>query len=131
MEKIILKARDGYELDVHIFEVKNAKATIQLIHGMEEHQERYEPFIAKLNKNGYSVVSSNMRGHGENAPTLGFFKNSKGYKELIFDQKTITEFIKERFSGKPIYIFAHSMGTITTRVLLQKNSKEYDNVVLS
>lgn len=131
MEKIILKARDGYALDVHIFEVKNAKAVVQLIHGMEEHQERYEPFIAELNKNGFSVVSSNMRGHGENAPTLGFFKNSKGYRELIADQKTITAFIKEKFSGKPICIFAHSMGTIITRVLLMENSLEFDKVILS
>lgn len=131
MEESLLKARDGYELSVHLFEVKNAKAVIQLIHGMEEHQERYEPFISFLNANGFTVVSSDMRGHGRTAKDLGFFKEKKGYIELVEDQKVITEFIKKRFASLPVYIFAHSMGTIIARVLLQKNSSNYDKVVLS
>lgn len=131
MEQLFLEARDGYKLNLHIFEVKNSKAVVQVIHGMEEHQERYEPIISFLNKNGFSVVSSDMRGHGSTAKDLGFFKNKNGYKELIEDQKVITKFIKERFAESPVYILAHSMGTIITRVLLQKNSNNYSKVVLS
>lgn len=131
MEKLFINSRDGYKLDVHVFRVENAKAVIQVIHGMEEHQERYENFIKFLNENGFSVVSSNMRGHGSNAKDLGFFKEKNGYIELIEDQKTITNFIKENFGALPIYIFAHSMGTIITRVLLQENSKDYKKIVLS
>ena len=131
MEKIVLKATDGYELDVHVFKVEKPKAVVQLVHGMEEHQERYEKFVNFLNDNGFSVVTSNMRGHGENAPTLGYFKDKGGYKLLISDQLTITNYIKQNFKGLPIYIFAHSMGTIITRVLLQENSGLYSKVVLS
>ncbi len=121
----------GYKLDVHIFEVENAKAVVQIIHGMEEHQGRYEKFVKFLNENGFSVVSSDMRGHGTSAEFLGYFKDKKGYIELIEDEKSITKFIKERFKNLDIYIFAHSMGTIITRVLLQENSKDYKKVVLS
>ena len=131
MKQEFLKTRDGYLLDVHIFFFFYAKAVVQMIHGMEEHQERYEPFIKFLNKNGFSVVSSDMRGHGKNAKDLGYFKDKKGYLELIEDQKTITTFIKKHFKNIPIYLFAHSMGTIITRVLLQENSKDYEKVVLS
>lgn len=98
---------------------------------MEEHQERYENFINILNENGFSVVSSNLRGHGINCKDLGFFKNEYGYQELIFDQRLITKYIKENFEKLPLYIFAHSFGTIITRVLLQNDSKEYQKVVLS
>lgn len=131
MEKITIKAQDGYPLDVHIFKVENTKAVVQIIHGMEEHQERYEDFIKELNENGFSVVSSNMRGHGSTAETLGYFKEKEGYKELIEDQKIISNYIKEEWIGIPIYIFAHSMGTIITRVLLQEKSQEYEKVILS
>lgn len=131
MQKIFIKARDEYELELHVFDVKKSKAVIQLIHGMEEHQERYESFIKYLNKYGFSVVSSNLRGHGTNAPILGYFKDKKGYIELIEDQKAITKYIKENFEPQPIYIFAHSMGTIITRVLLEKHSTHYEKVVLS
>lgn len=131
MKKINIKSKDGYNLDIHIFEVENAKAIIQIIHGMEEHQERYENFIKILNDNGFSVVSSDLRGHGINCQDLGFFKNNNGYKELILDQKVITQYIKENYKNLPIYIFAHSFGTIITRVLLQNNSKDYQKIILS
>ena len=121
MEKLFINSSDGYKLDVHVFKVESAKAVVQIIHGMEEHQERYENLIKLLNENGFSVVSSDMRGHGNNAKDLGYFKDEKGYIELIKDQKNITNFIKENFNDLPIYIFAHSMGTIITRVLLQQN----------
>jgi len=131
MQEVFIKARDNYELELHIFRVKDSNSVIQLIHGMEEHQERYEPFIKFLNKNDFSVVSSNMRGHGKNAPILGHFKDKNGYKELIEDQKIITKYIEDNFKSQSIYIFAHSMGTIIARVLLQDYSNHYNKVVLS
>ena len=76
IEKIFINSKDGYKLDVHIFEVKEAKAVVQIIHGMEEHQERYETFINFLNQNGLTVVSSDMRGHGKNAKDLAISKSS-------------------------------------------------------
>ncbi len=131
MKLVNLKAEDNYLLGLHIFEVENAKAIIQIVHGMEEHQERYEELINFLNKNKYTVVSSNLRGHGKNAPILGHFKDRKGYLELINDQKIITNYIEETYKNKPIYILAHSMGTIITRVLLRDYSKHYTKVILS
>lgn len=131
MEEIFINAQDGYKLCVHIFEKKEAKAVVQIVHGMEEHQGRYENFAKFLNEKGYTVVTSDMRGHGKKAKNLGFFKEKDGYKELVEDQKIITGFIKKRFKDVPIYIFAHSMGTIITRVLLQENSKKYEKVALS
>lgn len=131
MEKVILKAEDGYELNIHIFKAKSPKAVVQIIHGMEEHQERYERFAEFLTESGYNVVSSNMRGHGQDAKDLGYFKDKYGYKYLVSDQVKITKFINSTFDNLPVYIFAHSMGTIITRVLLQKYSKLYAKVVLS
>ncbi|MDY2889664.1 MAG: alpha/beta hydrolase [Candidatus Caccosoma sp.] len=131
MEEAKLKSIDNYELNLHIFKVNNPKGYIQLIHGMEEHQERYEPFIEQLNKQNYTVISSNMRGHGSDAKNLGFFKEKKGYEFLLLDQKEITKYIKKTFNTNKVIIFAHSMGTIITRNLLQTESKDYEKVILS
>lgn len=98
---------------------------------MEEHQGRYEKFIKVLNENGFSVVSSDMRGHGKSCKDLGYFKEKEGYLELIEDQKFITKFIQKYFPNQDINLFAHSMGSIIARVLLQENSKAYKKVVLS
>ncbi len=126
-----LKARDGYSLSVHTFDGKQPTAVIQLIHGMEEHQERYETFIHFLTQNGYCVVSSNLRGHGKTAPQLGHFKDYGGCVELIKDQVLIRRMIAKLYPGMPVYLFAHSMGSIIARVLLQNHSNQYDKVVLS
>lgn len=131
MEEVFVKAKDNYRLCLHIFAVDAPKGYIQIIHGMEEHQGRYEGFIGILNEAGYTVVSSDMRGHGEKAPVLGFFKEKDGYKYLLSDQGRITEYIKRRFQTEKVIVFAHSMGTIITRNLLQTQSGNYEKVILS
>lgn len=131
MEQVFLDAKDGYKLDLHIFEVKNPKAVVQIAHGMEEHQERYEDFVKFLNANGFSVLSADMRGHGKNAENLGHFSKKDGDKLLVSDHKKICDYLKKRFPKLPIFLFAHSMGTIISRVVLQSYSTHYDKIVLS
>lgn len=131
MKEVFLKTTDGYDLCLHLFPINNPKGYIQLIHGMEEHQERYEPFIKFLNSLGYYCVSSDMRGHGKTTKELGYFKDKKGYLHLIEDQKLISQYIKDEFKVDKIIIFAHSMGTIITRNLLQSDSSSYSKIILS
>jgi alpha-beta hydrolase superfamily lysophospholipase len=131
MKEITIKSKDGYELNVHAFEVENPKGYIQLLHGMEEHQERYEGFAKVLNDAGYSFFTSDMRGHGYKAPKLGYFKEKDGYKYLLEDYKAITKYIKDTYKTDKVIIFAHSMGTITTRNLLMSESNQYEKVIMS
>ena len=131
MKRFQLKAKDQYGLSVHVFPASQPKAVVQIIHGMEEHQERYENFAAFLCQNGYTVVTSDLRGHGKNARDLGYFQEKDGYLALISDQVKIRNFIARQYPSLPVCLFAHSMGTIISRVLLQKHSKDYEKVVLS
>lgn len=130
-ETVIIRAEDGYKLCLHVFAVKNARGYVQIIHGMEEHQERYEPLIRRLNAAGYTVVSSDMRGHGKTAPVPGYFGEEKGDYYLLADQVRITAYIRYRFHIKKVILFAHSMGAIIARNLLQSQSRHYEKVVLS
>lgn len=131
METVILKAQDGYRLCLHIFAIDHPKGFVQIIHGMEEHQERYEPLAKRLNDAGYTVISSDMRGHGKTAPVLGYFGEKQGWYHLIKDQIRITSYIQYRFHTEQVILFAHSMGTIIARNLLQSQSMTYQKVILS
>ncbi len=124
---------DNYKLSLSIFNAINPKGVIQLIHGMEEYKERYNSFAQTLSNNGYTVVLSDLRAHGKNTPIkdLGYFKKENGHIALIKDQETILDFIKKEFEDLPIYLFAHSMGTIITRNLLQTKDTQYSKVILS
>ena len=131
MEKVTLTGGETYSLSLAVFEAKNAKAVIQIVHGMEEHKKRYYPFAEFLNKNGISVVVSDLRGHGEDAPLLSHIADKKGEVLLLDDQRQITKYIKDRFAGLPLYLMGHSMGSIIVRDLIQLDSKEYQKVLLS
>lgn len=130
-EKVKLESENNYSLSLLVFESSDAKATVQIVHGMEEHKERYIPFAQFLSDNGYNVVVSDLRGHGEDAPILSHISDSDGEALLIRDQQNIRKFIKDRYGDLPVILFGHSMGTIISRVLLQTDSREYAKVLLS
>lgn len=110
------------KLNVYVFDkVENPKAVVLLIHGMQEHCLRYQNFAEFLNKNGYIVVMSDLRGHGLTAISkdkLGFGEKDI-MKETIADQKNIVEYIKENYK-LPIYLFAHSYGSLASQNLIQQ-----------
>lgn len=56
MENIVLKASDGYALSLAVFESEHPRGYIQIIHGMEEHKERYEAFAEQLRQVGFTVT---------------------------------------------------------------------------
>ena len=130
-EEIKLAAKDGYELALRVYEADEPKAVVKFIHGMEEYQERYRPFAEYLQAAGYTVVTADLRGHGRNAPMLSHIADRDGHLKLLEDEETILEMIHERWAGMPVILFAHSMGTIIARVLLQKWSREFHKAVLS
>jgi len=131
MEYSILKSFDNEKLYLKIYKVDNPKGAIQIVHGMMEHQERYRDFAHFLNQNGYTVITSDLRGHGSNCTELGFFKNKYGYKALIKDQIEITNYIKNELKIQNVILFGHSMGSIITRNVIKTSSQEYEKVILS
>ena len=108
-----LNAKDGYELSLRIYEAEEPKAVVKFIHGMEEYQDRYQPFAEFLQAAGYTVVTADLRGHGKNAPILSHIADQDGHLRLIEDEETILEMIHERWAGVPAILFAHSILTRT------------------
>ena len=130
-QEMTLSAKDGYELSLRIYEADEPKAVVKCIHGMEEYQDRYQYFAEYLQAAGYTVVTADLRGHGKNAPVLSHIADRDGHLRLLEDEETILEMIHGRWAGVPVILFAHSMGTIIARVLLQKRSRDFRKVVLS
>ena len=130
-QELTLPARDGYALSLRIYETREPKAVVKCIHGMEEYQDRYQYFAEKLQAEGYTVVTADLRGHGPKAPILSHIADRDGHLRLLEDEETILEMIHGRWTGVPVVLFGHSMGTIIARVFLQKRSREFRKVVLS
>ena len=133
MGKIMLPSDDNYALSLSFFESEkeHPAGVIQIVHGMEEHKERYYDFALYLAVQGLHVVVADLRGHGEDAPELSFIADRRGDELLIRDQQIIANWIAEKFPSLPMMLFGHSMGSIISRVLLQTDSARYTKAVLS
>ena len=64
------------------------KATVQLVHGMVEHIDRYEDFAKYLMSAGYAVIGHDHLGHGDSVQDeaeYGYFADREGHRFLIDD----------------------------------------------
>lgn len=133
-KKLLLSNCDNLNLEVVIMEPKEeAKAIIQFSHGMAEHKERYYPFMKYLASHGYICAIHDHRGHGTSIkePTdLGYFY-TKDYNYIVNDLHQVTQYLKETYPDKDIYLFSHSMGTLVSRIYLKKYDIDIKKLVLS
>ena len=130
-QEVTIPSKDSYALSLRIYEAKEPKAAVMCIHGMEEYQGRYRSFAEFLQAAGYTVVTADLRGHGEKAPVLSHIADRDGHLRLLEDEEEILKAIRKRMPDLPVILFGHSMGTIIARAFLQKRSKAFRKVVLS
>ncbi len=110
----------------------DVKAAVFIIHGMEEHQRRYQPFAQYLNAKGIGVVTYDLPGHGETDPEeRGWFGEKNGWDCLVNSAVEIGVQTKKEFPNVPVFCFGHSMGTMIGRTFLQKNDGLVDGIILS
>ena len=89
--------QDGLKLHVLLMEPEEEpKGIVQIVHGMAEHKERYEPFMEMLCKQGYISIIHDHRGHGKSIRAkedLGYFYDESG-KAIVEDVHQITQWQK-------------------------------------
>jgi len=122
MEIISIIGHKTFKLNCYLFEPKQkAKGVIQIIHGMQEHAKRYIEFASFLCENGYVVLASDLRGHGNSLAdnkVLGHDPEYNLFDSVVKDQIIIYNFLKEKYN-LPVYIFGHSFGSFISQKLMQ------------
>lgn len=114
----------------------NAKpvAVIQLIHGMQEHIDRYHDFAIFLANQGFLVVGHDHLGHGKTAETkdeLGFFAEKNGAVFVVKDVLQVREETLRRAPDLPYFMLGHSMGSLILRnYLSQYPEKELTGAII-
>lgn len=95
------------------------RAVVQLVHGISEYLDRYDDFARFLCANGFAVAAEDHMGHGSSVSPecpLGCFVG--GWDAAVADVAALLRHLKERFPGRPVFLFGHSMGSFLTRTLL-------------
>ncbi len=134
MKEFQISSSDGLMLKgKHWARKGEAKAVVQIVHGMAEHILRYDGFARVLVEHGFEVYGHSHRGHGDTAKTkdqLGYFAKKDGWDLLVEDVLEVTGLIRESSPGLPIIILGHSMGSFAVRDILRKQPHHYAGAVI-
>lgn len=131
METTKLTAKDGLGLAVAIYDVKEPLGVVQIIHGSKEHKGRYANFAQFLQQEGFAVVISDIRGHGESTDIANPFGYMDGPDRVLADQHLVTTYITNRYPGKEIYLYGHSLGSLFARIYIQKYDHLFTKLIMT
>lgn len=103
----------GARLKLYVREADGeARAVVQINHGLAEHAARYAHFAEFLAGRGFHVYAHDHRGHGgttaPDAPPRSFGRD--GAEKVIADAEAVHDLIAARHPGLPVILFGHSMG---------------------
>ena len=101
-----------------------AKATVLIVHGVNEHCDRYSQLVKALLENNYAVVSYDQRGHGR----------SSGQRVHIFDWQEYREdmdAVVNTTTTRPAFLYGHSMGAMVVADYVLHHPTSFQGVLLS
>jgi alpha-beta hydrolase superfamily lysophospholipase len=138
---LIRSFTDKHGIDIVFYEwpVANARAVVQLVHGLGEHARRYDHVAAALNRAGYAVYATDHRGHGQtgvNMRAAGQIKRQGnvgvgGMRAVYANELQLTDLINSEHPGLAVALIAHSWGSMIGQRILNANSNRFAAVVLS
>lgn len=108
------------------------RAVVQLVHGMQEHKERYEPFMIFLAQHGIASIIHDHRGHGKSVrkkQDLGYFYDKTG-RAIVEDTRQIQIIAVSNYPNVPLILFGHSMGSLVVRSFLKKYDRALSGLIV-
>lgn len=117
-----------------LFSPETAKATLLIVHGMQEHSGRYAEIAEYFASHGIAVLTYDHLGHGKSVKEkkdIGFFQLEKPDERLVSDAEMMADHLAEQYPGIPHFILGHSMGSFVTRCLLQKASSKFSGAIIT
>ncbi|MBI4140216.1 alpha/beta fold hydrolase, partial [Candidatus Woesearchaeota archaeon] len=108
-----LATEDGKKIAYSFFEKPESKFGIVLVHMLDRTRHDFDDFAKTLQAAGYSVISIDMRGHGESTPKWRWRAFSEPeFKTIIYDVKAASNFLVSKNIQNVILIGA-SIGANT------------------
>ncbi len=129
-----IESFDGKKIHFEAYEHENAKAAVLVLHGFTESAEKFREVSYYFFKEGYSVFTPDLRGHGKSCRTskkTGTV-NADSFDDYAKDlEMLIDKVIVPSSGGKDIYLYSHSLGSTAALLYVQKNPESIKKAVLS
>ncbi len=129
------RADTGYALFYTLYQKKDTtpKATLLILHGMQEHSGRYDEFAQYVAERGFAVLTYDHRGHGRTArdtAEMGFFRKNNPAQRLLDDVGAMKSLLEGRYPGLPHFVLGHSMGSFILRTFLRQEKSAFQGIIL-
>ncbi len=106
-----VRTADQLDLVWQSWAPESPRGVIIIIHGLAEHGGRYHETAEFLSGNGWAVYACDLRAHGlsPDPPKAGRVHVHR-FTDYFFDVDAMSELVRTRHPGLPVFILGHSMG---------------------
>ena len=106
----------------------DAKVICVIVHGLCEHQGRYDYLVGKFNAAGIGTYRFDHRGHGRSEGERTYYDS---FHDMIDDAKAIVDLAKSEHPDKPVFLLGHSMGGFCVSLFGAKYPGAVKGIVMS
>jgi alpha-beta hydrolase superfamily lysophospholipase len=116
------RSKDNLNLYARVWTPEgDVRGVVALVHGLGEYGGRYVDIGQSFVDRGYAFVAGDLRGHGVSEGRRAFVARLDDFMD---DLDRYCDEIRRRFPGKPLFLYAFSMGsTITAAYLVRRHSR--------
>lgn len=104
------------------------KAVVVIVHGYGEHSARYQHLGHALTEANYIAYAPDHRGHGKSDGERVWLPSMD---VPLADLALIVEDLRAKHEDKPLFLFAHSMGSLIGSLYALKYPSALDGLILS
>ena len=122
VQEYMFESFDGTELYGKTDSVADPRGVVVIVHGLCEHQGRYDYLTMRLNAQGYSVYRFDHRGHGRSKGTKVFYS---AFDEIAKDIDVVVDRAIAENPESPLFIVGHSMGGYGTLKCVLQTPERY------
>lgn len=105
-----IESFDGTELFYNKEITADDKAAVVIVHGLCEHQGRYDYVAEKFHEAGLGTYRFDHRGHGKSKGETAYLSD---YNELLDDTNVVVDRAIAENPDIPVFMYGHSMGGFT------------------
>jgi alpha-beta hydrolase superfamily lysophospholipase len=131
VESVLIPSFDKFFLFCNLYRAEQSKAVVQIIHGAAEYKARYHTVATFLQSQGYNVLVSDQRGHGDSTDARFVRGYLPSVEVLVEDQWYVTQFLKQEFPRLPIHVLAHSFGANVARLYLHSHDGAIASLIMT
>lgn len=110
MSEMMMESFDGQKLFFKKETAPDNRAVVVIVHGLCEHQGRYDYFADKLHAAGIGTYRFDHRGHGRSEGEDTFYTD---FNELLDDTNVFVDLAIQENPDIPVFLLGHSMGGFT------------------